>query len=292
MIPASFDYVAPITITEAITLLETHGPDARLLAGGHSLLPQLKQRHLQPKLLVDLGRIAKLRGIDIQSDTVALGALTTHAEVEYHPALHAIVPLLPQAAHVVSDPLIRNSGTLGGALAQADAEGDWPAVMLALDAQFHVTGPNGDRTIAARSFFLDTQRIALQQGEILHTIMVPIESPVTRSVYLKRMYPASGYAVIGVAIVATVDRDNTVTDCRIGTTGAGRVAVRATTTEQVLLGRPLTTAAIAEAASYAVEGITFIGDQHVSAAFRRHLVAVYVRRALQQLSESPSPSLV
>jgi carbon-monoxide dehydrogenase medium subunit len=284
MITGAFEYIAPASVAEAVDLLQRYGADARLLAGGHSLIPTMKLRRVTPAILLDLGRIPELRGIHYTPDAVTIGAMTTHADLEYATDLRDLVPLLPQAAKVVSDPLIRNRGTFGGALAQADPEGDWPAVALALNARLIATGPDGQRAIASDDFFVDAHTTALRADDVLTAIKVPIPAANTHTAYLKRMHPASGYAVVGVAVTATFAEDGVCLACRIGVTGAGRKATRAVKTEQLLVGQQLTPDLIATAAERAGDLNEFIGDPHASATFRAHLVKVYVKRALSQVT--------
>lgn len=285
MIPARFDYVVPRSVAETVDLLHQYGADAKVLAGGHSLIPSMKLRRVQPTVLLDLGRIPELHGMHYAATTVTIGAMTTHAAIEFASELRARVPLLPDAAKVVSDPLIRNRGTFGGALAQADPEGDWPAVALALNVHLRAQGPHGQRAIPVDAFFIDARTTALDADEVLTAIEVPIPLPNTHMTYIKRIHPASGYAVVGVAVVATFSANGTCVTCRIGVTGVGRHAVRAIHSEHLLIGQPFTPDLLAAAAAQAGTTVEFVGDRHASATFRAHLVPVYVKRALQRVMD-------
>jgi carbon-monoxide dehydrogenase medium subunit len=306
--PAGFDYLRPTTISEALEMVSLHH-DARFLAGGHallpdSILPQRHRRHPQPAILIDLGRIAELRGIEVLQDAgspqeggsrgagqlVRIGAMTTTADIEYSPDIARTVPLLSQAAAVISDPLIRNRATLGGSLAEADPHGDWPPVVLAADATMHLRSGDGGRAVPAADFFTrngsgpGTGSTTLRPGELLTAVSVPVFDARTRATYLKRMHPASGHAMLGVAVAVTVDVDQTCRDCRIAITGAGAAATRAVRAEAQLVGSRLTPAAIQGAASAATDGIQFIGDAFGSAAYLAELLPVYLSRALTQLA--------
>jgi aerobic carbon-monoxide dehydrogenase medium subunit len=281
VIAASFDYVTPTRVGEAVALMREHGERARFLAGGHSLIPAMKLRRLRPQLLIDLGGIAELHGVHVGPQVVTIGALTTHGEIAASALLRSVAPLLPEAAKVVSDPLIRNRGTLGGALAQADPEGDWPAVILALDATIVAQGQQGERRIAADNFFLGPRHTALAPDEVLTAVEVPL--PRTRGIYLKRMHPASGYAVVGVVVVLRRDEDGTCVEARIGVTGVGAYTLRAKAAEAQLVGSRLTAERIRAAAAVVGAQVQFIGDGQASAAYRRHLLPVYLRRAIEQV---------
>jgi carbon-monoxide dehydrogenase medium subunit len=279
----SFDYLRPTSVGEALALLREHDDAARLIAGGHSLIPAMKLRQERPSVLIDLAAVGDLRGITVADGVASIGALTTHAALHQHAVLRATVPLLAEAAAVVSDPLIRNRGTLGGALAQADPEGDWPAVMLALDATMLLQGVSGTRRVPATAFFQGARRTALAADEVLTTIEIAVPGPQARSVYLKRMHSASGYALIGVAIVLERDSNGRCLRCRIGVTGAGSHAQRAYAAEAQLVGEELSPARIAAAAALAGAQIAFRGDDQASAAYRRHLLPIYLRRALSAI---------
>ncbi|WP_119071304.1 FAD binding domain-containing protein [Rubrobacter indicoceani] len=290
MIPKEFEYLAPTSIEEAVGLLQEHGGRAKVLAGGHGLIPRMKRRLEEPRVLMDVGRIPELRGIRRENGCVVIGATTTHAELEAATDLLGAVHILPQTAGVVADPLVRNRGTFGGSLADAESAADWPAVVLALDATLHAVGPNGARSIPARGFFLGLMETALKPEEILTSIEVAVpEAPPGGWVgmrYEKLTHPASGYAVVGVAAVVTADERGICRSCRVAVTGACSRATRATATEDLLVGGLLVSEAISRAAGQAAEGLDLVGDHHASASYRKHLVTVYAERAL--LASAPS----
>jgi aerobic carbon-monoxide dehydrogenase medium subunit len=280
MIPEAFEYTAPTTIAEALELLASHGDDAKVLAGGHSLIPMMKLRLASPGVLVDIGRIPELRGIRHHSDIVTIGATTTHAQIERSGDLKAHFPIMTETATVIGDPLVRHRGTFGGSLAHADPAGDWPAVALALDATIRATGPGGERTIPASEFFIDLFMSALEPGELLTAIDLPIPGEGTGMAYQKFAHPASGYAVVGVAAVVTVDADGICRDCRVGITGAGVKATRADATEMMLTGERMTIERVRQASQRAGAGIDFLSDLAASEDYRANLVTVLVQRAL------------
>ena len=307
MTAAGFDYLQPTSISEALEMFSLHH-DARFLAGGHALLPDSIQperhrRHPHPAILIDLGRIAELRGIQVLQEAgsphggdssgagrlVRIGAMTTTADIQYSPAIARAVPLLSRAAAVISDPLIRNRATLGGSLAEADPHGDWPPLVLATDATMQLRSRDGERAVPAADFFTSngaapgTRSTTLRPGELLTAVTVPAVDARTRATYLKRMHPATGHAMLGVAAAVIVDADQTCRACRIAITGAGGVATRAVGAEAQLVGSRLTPEAIQAAANAAGDGIEFIGDAFGSAAFLAELLPIYVNRALSQL---------
>ncbi len=274
MLPAPFDYQRPASLAEAISLLAKN-EDAKVLAGGHSLIPAMKLRFAQPKIIVDIGRIAELNYIREQDGTIAIGAMTTHFEIESSALLRERCPLLPEVARQIGDAQVRNKGTLGGSLVHADPAADWPAAVLALDAEFDVAGPNGRRTVRSADFFVDMMQSAVQQNEILCEIRLPLTP---KSVaYVKFAQKASGFAIAGVA--ALVDkRNNTVA---VGITGIAPKAYRATAVENALRGKELTRKMIDEAVTKVIEEIEPLNDIHASAEFRAHLAQVNCRRALE-----------
>src|SRR5215212_6685232 len=260
MNPSEFAYQRPESVEEAIALLQEHGDGAKLIAGGHSLLPIMKLRLAEPEMLVDIGRIAELRGVRRADGELAIGALTTHHQVATDAQVRSEVPLLADVAARVGDRQVRNRGTIGGALAHADAAADYPAPILALDASIVATGPGGERRIPAGEFFLDFLTTALQPDEILTEIRVSIPGDGHGWSYQKLANQASGYAIVGVGAVIVFDDQGTVADVRVGVTGAAAVAWRAEATETALRGQPVDESAVAAAADLVDGGIDFLDD--------------------------------
>ncbi len=280
MIPAEFDYYAPQTIDEAVGILGEHAEEGKVLAGGHSLIPLMKLRLATPSVLVDIGRIPELRGISRSNGTVTIGATTTHRMIEFSEELSQALPIMTQAAKVIGDPMVRNRGTFGGSLAHADPAGDWPAVALALGATMHARGPEGERAIPAEEFFVDLLTTALEPGEILTHVDLPVPSGRVGMSYQKFRHPASGYAVVGVAAVVTLDDSGKCADCRVGITGAGPFAQRATEVENALKGQQLDEGTVQGASELAGSNMEFLGDIFASEEYRAQLVKVYTRRAI------------
>lgn len=271
MYPAQFDYARPSSIDEAIALLAKHGDDAKVLAGGHSLIPAMKLRLARPKLVVDIGRIAGLSYIRESGGRIAIGATTTHTDVEMSALLAQKCPLLPDTASHIGDMQVRNKGTIGGSLVHADPAADYPATVLALDAEIEIAGPRGRRTVHATEFFVDLLQTAVAPDEILVEVRVPI-TPATVA-YEKTEQKASGFALAGVAVAIMPD------GVRIGVTGVAATAYRARSAEQALAGRS-GAEAIAQAAAKVTDGVEALGDIHASAEFRAHLAQVNAQRAL------------
>jgi carbon-monoxide dehydrogenase medium subunit len=282
MFPSPFDYVAASSVEEAISLLQQHGEDAKLLAGGHSLLPMMKLRLATPSVLVDIGRIPGLAGVQAANGTIMVGALTTYTALMDSRELAAACPLLGEAAAQVGDMQVRNRGTVGGSAAHADPAADMPAALLALDATFTARGPGGERTIAAGDFFQGLFTTALDPQEVLTGISLSRPAARTGMAYEKFRNPASGYAIVGVAAVASLGGDGTLSDVRVAITGAGAQPVRATAVEDALRGKAPDAAALAAAAEHAAAGLQLMSDIHASEAYREHLTRVYARRALQR----------
>jgi carbon-monoxide dehydrogenase medium subunit len=279
MYPAQFDYVAPATLDEAIKLLAESGGDAKILAGGHSLLPAMKLRLAQPAKLIDLRKVPGLNEIRVDSSGVTIGAMVTHADVARSPEIQRALPALAEAAAVVGDLQVRNRGTIGGSLAHADPAGDPPAAFLALDGSVVARGPNGERTIAGTDFFVDILTTALNEDEIVTAVKFPALPARTGTAYAKFDHPASHYALTGVAAAATLGSGGSIERVRIGVTGVGPKAYRASAVEDALVGKGAD--AIAEAAAHAADGIDCNDDIHASAEYRAHLATVFTRRALQ-----------
>ena len=275
MYAASFDYQRPTTIDEAIALLAKHGDDAKVLAGGHSLIPAMKLRLARPRIVIDIARIANLSDIREVGGRIAIGALTTHRAVETSALLKSKCPLLAETAAVIGDVQVRNKGTIGGSLVHADPAADYPAAILALDAEIEVAGPRGRRTIRAADFFVDLLQTSLAADEILTEVRV---SATPRTVaYIKTEQKASGFALAGVAVVVGAE------GIRIGVTGVAATAYRAAAAEQVLAGQSSPSAeTIALAAARAADGVDPLSDIHASAEYRAHLARVNTRRALEK----------
>lgn len=290
MYTAPFEYHRAASIEEAVSLLGEHGDDAKLLAGGHSLIPLMKLRFAQPAHLIDVRRIPSLAGIREEGGTVVIGAATTHAEIERSRVAGGRLPILAEAGSQIGDPLVRNVGTIGGSLAHADPGADWPAVMLALNAEFRVVGPRGTRTIAADDFFVDILTTALGPNEILSEVRIPTPAPGSGGAYSKFRHPASGYALIGVAAQISLGAGKTIRDARVAITGVGTRATRARATERALTGNTGDTESIAAAAQAVSEGLEWRADAKGSAQYQQHCATVYARRAIARAIERAAES--
>jgi carbon-monoxide dehydrogenase medium subunit len=280
MIPASFEYHAPKSVAEAIELLQRYDGEAKLIAGGHSLLPMLKLRLVQPEALIDLGRIPNLAYVRQSNGRLAVGPLTTYGEIEQSADVARQVRVLHEATALIADVQVRNRGTLCGSLAHADPAGDPPAVAYALDAEFQVQGPNGTRTVGVDEWFVDSLQSALEPDEVLTEVRLAVPGARSGSAYRKFEQPASHYALVGVAALVTLGEDGSVARCRVGITGVGGVAYRATGVEAALSGRKPEAAGLREAASHAVDDVDVLGDLHASPPYRAHLARVFTERAL------------
>ena len=279
MIPAKFDYVRPGSVDEAIRALVDGGDDAKVIAGGQSLLPLLRLRLAYPDLLVDVGGIDELRGVRDSGDALVIGARTTHYQLVHDPLVAEHAGLLAQATSTVADPAVRHRGTLGGALAHGDPAGDLPAVILALDGTMIARGPNGEREIAAADFFVDYLTSSLEPDEILTAIRIPKLGPGWGYRYEKFHRTAQSWATVGVA--ALVRRSNgSVAEARIGLTNMGTVPLRATAAEQAASGAEASRSALNDAAARADEGTEPPGDLHGAPDYRRHLARILTGRAL------------
>ena len=286
MFPGEFEYHAPETIEEALDLLSQHGSNAKLLAGGHSLIPMMKLRLASSGHLVDLRKLKSgLSYIREENGELAIGALTTHAEVESSDSLRQKAAPLAEAAGQIGDVQVRNMGTLGGSLAHADPAADEPAPALALEAQLVAQGPGGRRTIPADQFFHGFFATALQPDELLVEVRVAGLGANSGGAYLKVPHPASGYAVCGVAAVVETDGAGNCVKCRVGVTGISDGAYRATDVESALEGSAISADAIAAASAHATDGVEPLDDYFAGADYRRALAAAYVKRALTTASE-------
>ena len=277
MYPAQFDYHSPASVQEAISLLGRLKDDAKVLAGGHSLLPMMKLRLAQPKHLIDLRKVPGLSGIKEDGGAIAIGALTTHYAVESSSLLKQKCPLLTETAGTIGDPQVRNMGTIGGSLAHADPAADYPAAVIALGAELVAEGPKGKRTIKVDDFFKGLLTTALQPDEILVEIRIPSWPAGTGMAYMKFPHPASRFAVVGVAALVTADGKKV----GVGITGAGTKAVRAKGVEAALAGKTLDAATIRAAAEKAADGVDVQADLQGSVEYKTHILKVYCRRALE-----------
>ncbi len=281
MYPAQFEYHTPSTLQEAISLLSRLKDDAKLLAGGHSLIPMMKLRLAKPAHLIDLRKVPGLSGIREEAGAIVIGALTTHYQLESSTLLRQKCPLLPETAGQIGDPQVRNLGTIGGSLAHADPAADYPAAVIALGAELLVESPKGKRTIKVDDFFKGLLTTALQPNEILVEIRIPSSPAGTGTSYMKFPHPASRFAVVGVAAALTVDGKGACSKVGVGITGAGSKAVRAKGVETALTGKTPDAATIEAAAERAAEGVDVQADLQGSVEYKTHLLKVYCRRALE-----------
>ena len=279
MIPGSFDYFRPVTFDELFSLQATHGMDAQLLAGGHTLLPMMKLRLATPGVLIDLAGIDSLRQVLAESHGTEVGAMTTHASVGRDPRLGGARAVIRDAAAVIADPMVRNRGTVGGSLACADAASDWPAVMLSLDASLQLASKAGTRTLPLASFYQGFMTTALEEGEVLCSIRIPPALQGECSAYEKLKHPASGLAVVGVAVVLQVE-GSAIRSARVAITGATESPTRLHEVEALLAGRPATEEAFKQAAQAARKLDSPINDRFASSDYRCHLATVFTKRAL------------
>lgn len=278
MIPASFDYAAPTTLDEAVRVFAEAGEDAKVLAGGQSLLPVLRMRLAAPDKVIDLGRIPELRGVREDGGSLVIGAMTTHYDVQRDPLISEHAMLLARATETVADPQVRHRGTFGGSLAHADPAGDLLAPALALDAEMVLAGPQGRRTLPAQEFFTDFFTTALREGELLVEVRVPKHTG-WRAHYEKFNRVAQAWSMVAVA--ATVRAEGgSIAEARVGLTNMDTVPVRARGVEQALVGAPATPESIRSAAAHAAEGTNPPTDTNGDAEYRSHLATVLTGRAV------------
>jgi aerobic carbon-monoxide dehydrogenase medium subunit len=286
MIPASFDYKRASSVAEALQLMKAN-PDAKIIAGGHSLLPAMKLRLNQPSLLIDIAKISELNFIRDRGKYIAIGAMTTHGTIASHKTITSKLPLLASCAEQIGDVQVRNMGTIGGSIAHADPASDWPAVLVAADATIKIEGPYGEKKVPAEEFFKGFFHTALEQGEIITEIHVPdpssSETPNAFSTsYEKFAQPASRFAIVACATNIKLSSDGTsVEEARIAFNGVTDHAYRAHAAEAALVGKPLNDEIINEAAALVLEGVEFLMSDHsADEAYRGHLAKVICKRAL------------
>ena len=285
MIAESFQYESPGTIAEAISLLQKYGDEAKILSGGHSLIPMMKLRFASPGYLIDINNIKGLSHINEENGIVKIGALTREAEIEHSDLLKKYFPIFGDVTKQIADPQVRNRGTVGGNLAHGDAANDHPAVMLALRANIVITGPEGNRTVPIDEFFFGFYTTAIQQNEILTEIQIPIPPVGTGSAYHKLERKVGDYATAGVAVQLTLDRKGICTAAGMGLTNVNPVPLRAVRSEEALLGKLITDGSIAEAAKYASEDCSPSSDLRGSEEYKRAMVAVLVKRMIHKAVE-------
>jgi len=284
MYPAPFEYHRASTAHEAVALLGRYGSEAKLLAGGHSLLPLVKLRFAEPKHLIDVRRVPGLSGVREEGGALVIGAATPHAVLETSPLVQQKLPILSEAAAQIGDPQVRNMGTIGGSLVHADPAADLPAVMLATGATLEALGPKGPRTLPIDTFFFKLFTTMLGPDELLTAIRIPLPGPGTGGAYEKFPHPASRYAIVGAAVQLTL-QGGRVSTVRIGITGVAQKAYRAAAAEAALTGEAPDAAAIAGAAARATEGIAVRADPQMSEAYWRSLATTFTRRALQRAAK-------
>jgi len=279
MFPAAFDYRAPASLAEAVDILRQRGEEAKVMAGGQSLIPLLKLRFSQPALVVDIGRLHNLAGIERRDGHLHVGALTKHVDIERSTELRSLCPILPEAAHWIADPLVRNQGTVGGSVCHADPAGDWGSVMLALGADFVAHSEAGDRVIHAADFFAGPFTTALRPDEILTEIRIPVAAH-SAGAYNKLERKVGDFATVAVAVQVTLDGGK-IKSAGIGLTSVGDRNLKAADAEKSLAGKEPTDAAIAEAARLAAQAAEPKSDIRGSAEYKKDVVRVFVQRGLK-----------
>lgn len=279
MFPAEFAYHRATSVQDAVAFLSAN-PDAKVLAGGHSLIPAMKLRLATPAALVDIGRIEALHAIAVGEDGATIGAMATYNDVRDNAEIARVYPILPEAIANIGDAQVRERGTVAGSLAHADPAADLTAVFLALNGSVSVTGPQGDREVQADDLFVDLWTTSLAPDEIITSVNLPAPPKSNGMAYEKHPHPASGYAVVGIAVVLGFGADKTCQSARVAVTGATSKATRLTGVEDALTGQTLTSELISSAAAQASNGLDINGDLYASVDYRAHLVDVLTRRAL------------
>lgn len=276
MIPQHFEYAAPDSLKSVLQLLDS---GAKPLAGGMSLIPMMKLRLATPEQLVDLGKVKELSYVRESGSAVHIGAMTTHYEVETSPVLLRKCPLLGETAAEIGDLQVRNRGTIGGSVAHADPSADYPGALQALEAKFVLVGAHKERTVAASDFFVDAFTTALEPGEIVREVIVPAEESGAGTDYEKVVQPASGFAIVGIAVRVRRSAGK-ISFARIGVTGLSNHSYRATAAENALTGKSGSAQEVQAAAALVTQGVDANSDLHASAEYRRHLAGVYAARAI------------
>lgn len=281
MIPASFDYSAPATLDEALKLLQEIGDEAKILAGGHSLIPMMKLRFAEPEHLVDLNNIPGLSDVSMDASTLTIGAMAREVDVEDSDEVAWVFPIFKDAAKLIADPQVRNFGTIGGNLAHGDAANDQPAVMIALNAELEITGLDGKRTVGIDEFFYGFYMTAIQEGEILTEIRIPVPAGKSGNAYTKLERKVGDYATAGVAVQLVLDNDGTCTYAGIGLTNVNPLPLRAERSQEALVGTKVDDAAIEAAAQYASEDCNPSDDLRGSEDYKRRVVKAITKRMIK-----------
>lgn len=283
MIPAKFDYVRADSIEQAIQLLQESDGEGKLIAGGHSLLPLMKFRLTEPGTLIDISRISELKGVRKAGERIIVGAMTTHREAAADPVIKEHIPVLAQAARQVGDIQIRNRGTVGGNIAHADPAADLPAAAIVLDAELTIQGEDGEETMSLDSFIIGPLITMMPENSIVTNVTFAIPPSHTKSTYLKYFHPASGYPVVGVAVVAGTSSDGKIDYIKVGITGAGDMVFRAEAVEDALMGQTPSESVIESAAGLAAESADMGSDLFASEEYREQLCKIYTARALKSV---------
>src|SRR3990172_6501733 len=273
MFPANFGYVAAKSVDEALQLLAEHGDGSKLLAGGHSLIPAMKLRLASPRTLIDLATVPGLSGVKIEGNNLLIGALTVHTDVASSDLVRKHLPGLADAASVIGDMQVRNRGTIGGSVAHADPNADFPVILWGVDGSFVARSPSGSRSIAADDFFTDIYTTAIAANEILTEIRIPLPPSGSGTAYVKLPHPASGYAVVSAAVLVTRQSSGSCAWARVAVGGLGSGPVRALATETELQGKPLTAQVVAAAAAKAAGNTNPMDDAYADAEDKRHMAA-------------------
>ncbi|HLN85152.1 MAG TPA: xanthine dehydrogenase family protein subunit M [Candidatus Limnocylindrales bacterium] len=289
MYPAAFEYLAPTNLQQAVEFIAQRGEDARILAGGQSLIPLMKLRLARPKFLIDLNHVAGLNHIEERDGCLVIGALARHADIESSPLLRAKIPLIGEAVRLLGDYQVRNLGTIGGALVEADPAGDWGPVILALNGRVLCLGPAGEREIKASDFFTSAYSTAIQSNELVKEIVIPLPRQPALSKYIKLERIAGDFAVASVALQADIDNDGICRDIGIGLGGAGECPLKATTVEALLRGHKPSAELIERAGREIQEFASPIGDLRGSAEYKKEVLKVIFGRALEQVIKHRSP---
>lgn len=290
MFPASFGYFAARSVDEALDLMTKYGEEAKVLAGGHSLIPAMKLRLAAPRYLIDIGPVPGLRGVRIDGEALVIGALTVHADVAASGLARQRLPGLAEAAAVIGDVQVRNRGTIGGSVAHNDPGADFPVILTALNASFVLASPSGSRKVGADDFFVDYFTTALAPSELVTEVRVPLPPSGAGTAYAKFPNPASGYVVVSAGVLLTREPSGSCASARVAIGGLGGGPRRAAATEAALRGQPLTPEIIAGAAAEAADGADPDDDVYASAEYKRHMAAVYARRAIERAARADRDS--